>query len=69
MNRKLTSGDTLTWEQTLTPGAHRAIGRPTRVVRRTETVTYLGPIQFEPVLVRVRRADGSLAHVDPADLR
>lgn len=54
-------GTTVTWKRPLTPGVGRLLTpRPTRVVVRTEQVEVLGPVQFEPGMLRVRRADGSV---------
>jgi hypothetical protein len=51
-----------------TPGYGRAINRPTRIVSRTEPVTVLGPVAFEPNLVRVRTASGEVIRTDRANI-
>jgi hypothetical protein len=48
------------WSLPMTPGGGRLIGRPTRVTVRTQPVTVLGPVNFEPSMVRVRTADGAV---------
>lgn len=51
-----------------TPGYGRAINRPTRIVARTEPVTIVGPVPFEPSMVRVRRADGTVIRASRDDI-
>lgn len=44
----------------LTPGYGRIINRPKRIHFRIEEVVILGPVNFEPGMLRVRRPDGSV---------
>lgn len=57
-----------TWTRHLTPGWGRTFARPTRVSVRSEPVTVLGPVAFEPSMLRVRRADGTVVRAMRGDL-
>ena len=57
------------WTQNLRTGRRAGlINRPTRVYVREYEVELLGPVNFEPNLVRVRLANGQVVRVDKAEL-
>lgn len=57
-----------TWTEPL-PNGRLVVGmNQTRQSTRPHRVTVLGPIGFEPVLVRARIDGGEIRHIDPADV-
>lgn len=57
------------WKQVLTPGYGRAINPPRKIVVREQEVEVLGPVNFEPSMLRVRLADGTVHRAMRDDLK